>query len=44
MPSDDLLLRRLLEAAVEGDDVALADFVRATQAAVWRVCGTGHGR
>lgn len=38
MPSDDLLLRRLLEAAVEGDDVALADFVRATQAAVWRVC------
>jgi len=36
--ADDQMLRRLLEAAGEGDDVALGEFVRATQSAVWRVC------
>jgi len=31
-------LRHLLDAAVEGDDVAFGRLVRATQAAVWGVC------
>ena len=31
-------LRPLLEAAVEGDDVAMAELVRRTQADVWRLC------
>ena len=35
-PADPLL--RLVEAAVEGDDVALAALVRSTQPAVWRLC------
>jgi RNA polymerase sigma-70 factor (ECF subfamily) len=35
-PADDL--RTLLEAATHGDDVALAELVRATQPMVWRVC------
>ena len=37
MPVDDPL-RALTEAAVEGDDRALADLVRATQPDVWRLC------
>ena len=37
MPSSDQL-RDLLEAAVEGDDVAMAELVRRTQADVWRLC------
>lgn len=36
MPVDPL--RRLLDAAVEGDDRAVAELVRRTQPAVWRVC------
>lgn len=35
---DDRALRRLLEAAGEGDDRALGALVRATQPDVWRVC------
>lgn len=35
-PTDPLL--RLVEAAVEGDDVALAELVRRTQPGVWRLC------
>ena len=31
-------LRRLLAAAVEGDDVAFGELVREAQPAVWRVC------
>jgi RNA polymerase sigma-70 factor (ECF subfamily) len=31
-------LRPLLDAAVEGDDVALAELVRRTQPAIWRLC------
>ncbi len=31
-------LQRYVEAAVEGDDVALARLVTATQPAVWRLC------
>jgi len=31
-------LRRLIEAAAEGDDVALGRLVQETQASVWRVC------
>jgi RNA polymerase sigma-70 factor (ECF subfamily) len=31
-------LRALLDAAVEGDDVATAELVRRTQADVWRLC------
>ena len=31
-------LRHLLDAAVDGDDVAFGRLVRATQAAVWGVC------
>ena len=31
-------LRHLVEAAIEGDDVALAELVRRTQPVVWRVC------
>jgi RNA polymerase sigma-70 factor (ECF subfamily) len=31
-------LRHLLDAAVEGDDVALAELVRRTQPTVWRLC------
>ena len=31
-------LRALLDAAVEGDDVAMAELVRRTQADVWRLC------
>lgn len=31
-------LQRYVEAAVEGDDVALAFFIRETQPAVWRLC------
>jgi RNA polymerase sigma-70 factor (ECF subfamily) len=34
--SDPLL--RFVEAAIEGDDVALAELVRQTQPAVWRLC------
>ncbi len=33
-------LRPLLDAALEGDDQALAELVRRTQPAVWRVCTT----
>ncbi|MGE0794404.1 MAG: RNA polymerase sigma factor [Acidimicrobiia bacterium] len=33
-------LRRLLDAAVEGDDRALAELVRLTQPAVWRLCAS----
>jgi RNA polymerase sigma-70 factor, ECF subfamily len=32
-------LQRFAEAAVEGDAVALAELVRRTQPAVWRLCG-----
>jgi RNA polymerase sigma-70 factor (ECF subfamily) len=32
------VLSRLAEAAAHGDDVALAELVRATQPLVWRVC------
>ncbi len=35
-PADPL--SRLVEAAVEGDNVALAALVRSTQPAVWRLC------
>jgi RNA polymerase sigma-70 factor (ECF subfamily) len=35
-PSDPL--RALLAAAIEGDDVAVAALVRATQPAIWRMC------
>lgn len=38
MSADDDLLRTLLDAAVEGDNVALGELVRATQPTVWRVC------
>jgi RNA polymerase sigma-70 factor (ECF subfamily) len=31
-------LRRHVEAAIEGDDVAFAALVRSTQPAVWRLC------
>jgi RNA polymerase sigma-70 factor (ECF subfamily) len=31
-------LRRLVAAAIEGDDVAVREFVRFTQPAVWRLC------
>jgi RNA polymerase sigma-70 factor (ECF subfamily) len=31
-------LRALLDAAVEGDDVAMAELVRRTQADLWRLC------
>ncbi|MEZ5321330.1 MAG: sigma-70 family RNA polymerase sigma factor [Microthrixaceae bacterium] len=31
-------LRPLLDAAIEGDDVAMASLVRATQADLWRLC------
>ena len=31
-------LRALLDAAIEGDDVAVAALVRATQPAIWRMC------
>jgi len=31
-------LRGLLDAAIEGDDVALADLVRCTQDDLWRLC------
>ncbi|HVV35081.1 MAG TPA: sigma-70 family RNA polymerase sigma factor [Acidimicrobiales bacterium] len=34
----DEALRPLLDAAVEGDDRAVAELVRATQPAVWRLC------
>lgn len=37
MPDADDL-RALVEAAAHGDDVALAELVRATQPLVWRVC------
>lgn len=37
-PGNDDKLAPLLEAAVHGDDVALAELVRATQPLVWRVC------
>lgn len=37
MPSDPL--RRLLDAAMEGDDAAVAELVARTQASVWRLCG-----
>ncbi|HEY8526558.1 MAG TPA: sigma-70 family RNA polymerase sigma factor [Acidimicrobiales bacterium] len=37
MPEPDDL-RRLADAAAHGDDVALAELVRATQPLVWRVC------
>lgn len=38
LANDDERLRRLLEAAVEGDGVALGELVAATQPWVWRVC------
>lgn len=31
-------LRNLVAAAIEGDDVAVREFVRLTQPAVWRLC------
>ena len=37
MSSDDPL-RPVVDAALEGDDVALGELVRLTQAAVWQVC------
>ncbi|MGE0877353.1 MAG: sigma-70 family RNA polymerase sigma factor [Acidimicrobiia bacterium] len=37
MVDGDTLLA-LLQAAIEGDDVAVATFVRRTQPSVWRVC------
>jgi RNA polymerase sigma-70 factor (ECF subfamily) len=39
-PGNDEDLARYLEAAVHGDDAALAALVRATQPQVWRVCTT----
>ena len=36
--ADDAALRALAAAAVEGDNVALAELVRRTQPAVWQVC------
>lgn len=38
MPAPDELLQRFAAAAVEGDDVAVAELVRLTQGDVWRVC------
>jgi RNA polymerase sigma-70 factor, ECF subfamily len=38
VPEADDDLRRLAEAAAHGDDVALAELVRATQPLVWRIC------
>jgi RNA polymerase sigma-70 factor (ECF subfamily) len=35
---DSTSLDRLVEAAVHGDDVAMAELVRRTQPVVWRVC------
>src|ERR1700750_2506945 len=32
------LLRQYVDAALEGDDVAVAELVRLTQPIVWRVC------
>lgn len=36
--SSDRELRLLVDGAVHGDDAALAELVRSTQPAVWRVC------
>lgn len=41
---DDTLLRRYVEAAVQGDDVALGHLVRATQPVVWRFCSNLSSR
>jgi RNA polymerase sigma-70 factor (ECF subfamily) len=38
VPAPDDPLRRVVEAAREGDDVAVEALVRATQPAVWHVC------
>ncbi len=38
MTLDDQLLRRIVAAAIEGDDVAVGELVRLTQPTVWRVC------
>ena len=34
----DLQLRAYVDAAREGDDVAVRELVRRTQPAIWRVC------
>lgn len=36
--ADDDVLRELAAAAVEGDGVAIAELVRRTQPAIWKVC------
>ena len=38
MDGQDLQLRAYVEAAREGDDVAVREVVRRTQPAIWRVC------
>jgi RNA polymerase sigma-70 factor (ECF subfamily) len=38
VPTTEDPLRRLVEAAVEGDDIAVGELVRLTQPAVWQVC------
>jgi RNA polymerase sigma-70 factor (ECF subfamily) len=38
MVCDDEVLRALVAAAAEGDNVALGELVRGTQPTVWRVC------
>jgi RNA polymerase sigma-70 factor (ECF subfamily) len=38
MDGADRQLRHLVAAAIEGDDVAVREFVRMTQPAVWRIC------
>jgi RNA polymerase sigma-70 factor (ECF subfamily) len=38
VPTTEDPLRRLVEAALEGDDVAVGELVRLTQPAVWQVC------
>ena len=40
MPMSDLdqRLRRYVAAAIEGDDVAIRELVRATQPVIWRMC------
>jgi RNA polymerase sigma-70 factor (ECF subfamily) len=46
MDGADRQLRHLVAAAIEGDDVAVREFVRMTQPAVWRICtalgSSGH--
>jgi len=41
---DDALLRRQLQAAIHGDDIALGSLVRATQPIVWRFCASLSSR